>query len=356
MSCFPAFFVVLGIIITVYLFRRQRNRQQDEDEKPADRDLDTGDDEKPYIGYRETILGIPKDERKQFRQKNSKSATGGTRRKDESRIGGPSTNSEPVEMAGDSTVPNLTNGQRITSRDRDFADGGDQVDGKLSSVSAMRIQNWLPELPAPALSRGSSTASLSSPPQSYYGGEKNATTTASLAEIHERLTKPDLDRRGSGGVGGGGGGNNDDDDDQTPESRARARAHVSLAEDSRWSATTHSSVFTTFSSRSSGAAYRSSLRPPPLRRLTHAMDPLRESSPEPAGGAGGASAVAVAVAGGGGGVGSGGPKTPVVPKIPGRAVSGEMMSGGVVSPPFEDARRSQGREAGAKEGSWPLMG
>lgn len=290
------------------MFRRRRHDPRDQDGKPADREPtrdSTSDDEKPYIGYRETILGIPDNERKQFQRNNSKSSRGVASKNDEKKDSSASMSSKPTDMADESTLRGSTaSGQgsptRRASHDGDFADEQeDQMDPvKLSSVSAMRIQKWLPELPPPTLSRG--PPRLSREPRSHSraarspfnrGGkrrrrdvvvEETASSTTStsttsttkgskmsLAEIHDRLTKPDPVVV--------------DADDTLLTTRVPA-PHAS-EETSRWSATTHSSVFTARSSRSSGTAYMSSLRPPPLRARGAAapspaggsMDPLREN-------------------------------------------------------------------------------
>lgn len=130
-----------------------------------------------------------------------------------------------------------------------------------ASVSTLRIHNWLPELPAPAISR-SPTPELSRTGAGAYdaktadvGSSAGTASTVQLADLHDHLTKDYL---------------------APPDSPAALqRAH---ADESRWSATTRSSTFTALSSRSSSAAYVSTLRPPPLFRQTQ-METLPESRP-----------------------------------------------------------------------------
>lgn len=271
MPRFLGFFLTVAIIIFVFWFRRRRQRRREKDGKPAS-EPDTSADEKPHVGYRQTILGVPKSERKEFRRKDSRAVKRDRRRRGEDREASPGgINPDPVELPDEAALQSLGNGRRATSRasggEKATEEGG-RADAKLLSVSAMRIREWLPELPQPTLPRASSrsTTTTTTPgpsargaPQSYHGEKAAAPPT--LAEIHERLTKAD--------VGG------------TPPPPAPPSSS-SHAEDARWSATTRSSVFTAFSSRSSsGAAYVSYLRPPPLlRRQTRAMDPLPESRPE----------------------------------------------------------------------------
>lgn len=177
-----------------------------------------------HIGYRATILGLPSRSRKKFTDDLAPSKPDRRSNEQEGRA------IPRSELPDESTLRSGDSSTKEISRTSVF-------------VVSPRTNSWLkgtshisytPEMPAtPAKTH----ETLDSPP--------------SLADIHERLTKVDH---------------------EMPEAPPPA---VFNNDESRWSGTTRSSVFTDFSSRSSGAAYYSSLRPPPLSRQTH-MEPLPE--------------------------------------------------------------------------------
>lgn len=295
----------------VFWFRRRRHKKRKaaNDSEAARSAPDTKD--KPYIGYRASILKITpayrkaprsqdeqpvRDDRRRrdddrWRKEESRRRPkdGDRRRKDDERrrrdgdrgmrsqkrgasphvrelveSAPTSTISPAVELPDESTlrpgiglkpiVPRGAGGSGNTFDELSRKDNSDAA-----SVSTLRIHNWLPELPAPALSRSPtpepSRAGAYDAKTADVGSTAGAATTVQLDDLHDHLTKDYL---------------------APPDSPpALQRAH---ADESRWSATTRSSTFTALSSRSSSAAYVSTLRPPPLFRQTQ-METLPESRP-----------------------------------------------------------------------------
>lgn len=178
-----------------------------------------------------------------------------------------------VELPGES-APRPGIGLAITGNTtfEELARKNNSSSSDAASVSTLRIHNWLPELPAPALSR-SPTPDMQVPSRATVAS-KSSTAGQELVDLHDHLTKDFLVPAPSSpdsptAVGGG------------RHSRAQGGQAAVDVDSSRWSATTRSSTFTALSSRSSSAAYVSTLRPPPLFRQTQllTMEPLPESRP-----------------------------------------------------------------------------
>lgn len=275
--CFLAVFLAtfVGILLFFYFRRRRRSRARRVCKESPDQNT-TSPNEMPYVGYRATILGISRDKSKQGNQDRGSFHLSNKRSREEKWHN--SSSQGPAELPGESTVfsrrlslnnmnPHLgrhvaTNSSHLASKtpEHDEKTSADlnQPSNDAASASNMRIHNWLPEIPQQMLSQSHSMQNRSLPPTpapSYPHSPVEmevATSTPTLAEIHDRLTTSDLGML------------------EPPPTAL-------FNDDSRWSATTHSSNFTAYSARSSGAAFVSALRPPPIPKKPH-METLPEST------------------------------------------------------------------------------
>lgn len=219
---FSQVFLAILIGLTVFCwFRRRAKRRRGEATKPTD-EYNADQDKEPHIGYRATILGLPKRVRK-------KSADYSRPDKPDRRGSEEEWQATPIsELPVEPTLRSGDLSEKETTQRSVF-------------VVSPRTNDWL---------KGTPNFSTPELPGTPTGTHETRNPTPTLADIHERLTKTDHETQ-------------------------EASPPALFNEESRWSGTTRSSVFTEFSSRSSGAAYYSNLRPPPLSKETR-MDALPE--------------------------------------------------------------------------------
>lgn len=240
------FVVLLAGLGAIFIIRRRKKRRWLAQNKMEDSKTGGNDDHKeagPTFGYRDTILGIPKHERKISKGVSVKSEKILEKSGDKDLEAGPTLIHEPTELPTESPASDMSTFPRvITEAQDDFSPENDSTASggqppQIGTASPMiKVEEWLPEVPT--------KAALRIVPVTNHYPRKFEGMTPTLAEIREHLTHSSLEVAG---------------------------VRPSRAHSKRWSATTHSSTYTA-SSRASTVAYVSPLQPPPMPRNMYARN------------------------------------------------------------------------------------